>query len=67
MLKADGMVEEIGCCGLWVMLLDPVLMRYYYEIWAVLDGLVVWMMVQWVCVDVLVVVDFGRRVQSVLE
>lgn len=39
LLKADGMVEEIGRRGLQVTPLDLDLMRHHYEIRAVLDGL----------------------------
>jgi DNA-binding GntR family transcriptional regulator len=39
LLKADGMVEELGRRGLWVTRLDPDLMRHHYDIRAVLDGL----------------------------
>ncbi|MCA2010182.1 GntR family transcriptional regulator [Cereibacter sphaeroides] len=39
LLKADGMVEEIGRRGLCVAALDPALMRHHYDIRATLDGL----------------------------
>lgn len=39
LLKADGMVEEIGRRGLRVTPLDLDLMRHHYEIRAALDGL----------------------------
>lgn len=39
LLKADGMVEEIGRRGLRVTPLDLDLMRHHYDIRAVLDGL----------------------------
>ncbi|MBD1547761.1 GntR family transcriptional regulator [Labrenzia aggregata] len=39
LLKADGLVEEIGRRGLYVTALDLDLMRQHYEIRAVLDGL----------------------------
>lgn len=39
LLKADGIVEEIGRRGLWVAPLDPDLMQHHYEIRAALDGL----------------------------
>lgn len=38
LLKADGMVEEIGRRGLQVTPLDADTMRYHYEIRAALDG-----------------------------
>lgn len=38
LLKADGMVEEIGRRGLWVTPLDPETMRHHYDIRAALDG-----------------------------
>lgn len=39
LLKADGMVEEIGRRGLQVTPLDLALMRHHYDIRAALDGL----------------------------
>jgi len=39
LLKADGMVEEVGRRGLWVTPLDADLMRHHYDIRATLDGL----------------------------
>ena len=39
LLKADGIVEEIGRRGLWVAPLDPDLMQHHYEIRAAIDGL----------------------------
>jgi DNA-binding GntR family transcriptional regulator len=39
LLKADGMVEEVGRRGLWVTPLDADLMRRHYDIRAALDGL----------------------------
>ncbi|MFP1630773.1 GntR family transcriptional regulator [Zhengella sp. ZM62] len=39
LLKADGLVEEVGRRGLYVTPLDIDLMRQHYEIRAVLDGL----------------------------
>jgi DNA-binding GntR family transcriptional regulator len=39
LLKADGMVEEVGRRGLWVTPLDGDLMRRHYDIRATLDGL----------------------------
>lgn len=39
LLKADGLVEEVGRRGLYVTALDSDLMRQHYEIRAVLDGL----------------------------
>ncbi len=39
LLKADGMVEEIGRRGLRVTPLDLDLMRHHYDIRAILDGL----------------------------
>lgn len=39
LLKADGMVEDVGRRGLRVSELDPSLMRHHYDIRAALDGL----------------------------
>lgn len=39
LLKADGMVEEVGRRGLWVTPLDAHLVRHHYDIRATLDGL----------------------------
>lgn len=39
LLKADGLVEEIGMRGLRVAALDLALMRHHYDIRAALDGL----------------------------
>ena len=39
LLKADGMVEEIGARGLQVTALDPDLMRHHYDVRAALDGM----------------------------
>lgn len=67
LLKADGMVEEIGRRGLRVTLFDPALMRHHYEIRAVLDGLAARMTAQRVREDAAVAADFGRRARLVLE
>ncbi|HMB77397.1 MAG TPA: GntR family transcriptional regulator [Kiloniellaceae bacterium] len=39
LLKADGLVEEVGRRGLYVAELDPGLMRHHYDIRAALDRL----------------------------
>lgn len=67
LLKADGLVVEIGRRGLQVTPLDLDLMRHHYEIRAVLDGLSVRMSAARAAEDPPVARGIAERGQQILD
>ncbi len=67
LLKADGMVEEVGKRGLWVTPLDADLMRHHYEVRAALDGLAARMAAQRLAQAPELKRSFSGRARDLLE
>ncbi|WP_428640842.1 GntR family transcriptional regulator [Roseibium sp.] len=67
LLKADGMVMEIGRRGLQVIPLDLDLMRHHYEIRAVLDGLAARLAAQRARTDDAVASFFDERGRQIIR
>jgi DNA-binding GntR family transcriptional regulator len=66
LLKADGVVEEVGKRGLAVAALDLAAMRYHYDIRAALDGLAARGAAQRARGDVRVAKQLDRRGRAIL-
>lgn len=67
LLKADGLVEEIGRRGLQVTPLDPKLMHHHYDVRSALDGLAARMCATRVRDIPGVAETFARRVRTILD
>ncbi len=67
LLKADGMVEELGKRGLWVTPLDADLMRHHYDIRAALDGLAARKAAIRVANSQHLGVSFSQKAEEILE
>lgn len=67
LLKADGLVEEVGKRGLCVAELDLTLMRHHYEIRAALDGLAARLAARRVKESPSVSREFARRGEEILN
>ncbi len=66
LLKADGLVEEVGKRGLRVSHLDAESMHHHYEVRALLDGLAARNVARRIAVGELAAGDFEAQVRSVL-
>lgn len=66
LLKADGVVEEVGKRGLSVAELDLTLMRHHYDIRAALDGLAARLAARRVKESASVSRDFARHAEKIL-
>ncbi len=66
LLKADGLVEEIGKRGMRVAQLDLALMRHHYDIRAALDGLAARLAAQCAAKDPAAARDIAQRGEAIL-
>jgi DNA-binding GntR family transcriptional regulator len=66
LLKADGLVEEVGKRGMRVAPLDLALMRHHYEIRAALDGLAARLAAQRARENAAAAGDIARRGEAIL-
>ena len=66
LLKADGLVEEVGKRGLRVAELDLTLMRHHYDIRAALDGLAARLAALRAKASAAVAREIGRRGEGIL-
>lgn len=67
LLKADGMVQEIGKRGLYVAPLDGDVMRHHYDIRAVLDGLAARLTATRAREEIAITKQFRDRAEKILE